>query len=76
MPFLLRLPQEVPHVSSFKIEVPFAAAKLRSLIELGSEAIMGSFDGEEPTTMTGGPRCRRDWNDVERTASGSDPPRD
>lgn len=53
VPFLVRLPQEVPHVSSVKIEVPFAAARPRSLIELGSEAILGSFGGEEPTTMMG-----------------------
>ena len=47
VPFLARLAREVPLVRYFKIEVPFAAAKLRSLIEVGGEAIVGPFDGEE-----------------------------
>jgi 4-hydroxy-tetrahydrodipicolinate synthase/2-keto-3-deoxy-L-arabinonate dehydratase len=51
VPFLVRLAREVPLVSYFKIEVPFAAAKLRSLIEVGGEAIVGPFDGEEAITM-------------------------
>jgi 2-keto-3-deoxy-L-arabinonate dehydratase len=49
--FLARLAREVPLVQYFKIEVPFAAAKLRSLIEAGGEAIVGPFDGEEAITM-------------------------
>lgn len=51
VPFLVRLAREVPLLSYFKIEVPFAAAKLRSLIEAGGEAIVGPFDGEEAVTM-------------------------
>ncbi|XSC42390.1 hypothetical protein ACF1BQ_028655 [Bradyrhizobium sp. RDT10] len=51
VPFLVRLAREVPLVNYFKIEVPFAAAKLRSLIEFGGEAIVGPFDGEEAITM-------------------------
>lgn len=51
VPFLTRLAREVPLLSYFKIEVPFAAAKLRSLIEAGGEAIVGPFDGEEAITM-------------------------
>ncbi len=51
VPFLARLAREVPLVRYFKIEVPFAAAKLRSLIEVGREAIVGPFDGEEAITM-------------------------
>jgi 2-keto-3-deoxy-L-arabinonate dehydratase len=49
--FLARLAREVPLVQYFKIEVPLAAAKLRSLIEAGGEAIVGPFDGEEAITM-------------------------
>jgi 2-keto-3-deoxy-L-arabinonate dehydratase len=51
VPFLARLAREVPLVRYFKIEVPFAAAKLRSLVETGGEAIVGPFDGEEAITM-------------------------
>ncbi|MCK1513762.1 dihydrodipicolinate synthase family protein [Bradyrhizobium sp. 190] len=51
VPFLARLARAVPLVSYFKIEVPFAAAKLRSLIEAGGESIIGPFDGEEAITM-------------------------
>ena len=51
VPFLVRLAREVPLVRYFKIEVPFAAAKLRSLIEVGGAAIVGPFDGEEAITM-------------------------
>jgi 2-keto-3-deoxy-L-arabinonate dehydratase len=51
VPFLARLAREVPLLRYFKIEVPFAAAKLRSLIEAGGEAIVGPFDGEEAITM-------------------------
>ncbi len=49
--FLARLAREVPLVAYFKIEVPFAAAKLRALIELGGRAIAGPFDGEESITL-------------------------
>ncbi|WFU80727.1 dihydrodipicolinate synthase family protein [Bradyrhizobium sp. CIAT3101] len=51
VPFLVRLAREVPLVKYFKIEVPFAAAKLRSLTEAGGAAIAGPFDGEEAITM-------------------------
>src|SRR5579863_25091 len=49
--FLARLARELPLVSYFKIEVPFAAAKLRALIEAGGDAVVGPFDGEEAITM-------------------------
>jgi 2-keto-3-deoxy-L-arabinonate dehydratase len=49
--FLARLAREVPLIRYFKIEVPFAAAKLRALIEAGDDAIVGPFDGEEAITM-------------------------
>lgn len=51
VPLLVRLCREVPSVSYFKIEVPGAAAKLRSLIEAGGDAIAGPFDGEESITL-------------------------
>ena len=51
VPFLVRLAREVPAVAYFKIEVPFAAAKLRALIEAGGAAIAGPFDGEESITL-------------------------
>jgi 2-keto-3-deoxy-L-arabinonate dehydratase len=51
VPFLVRLAREVLLVSYLKIEVPFAAAKLRALIEAGGDAIVGPFDGEEAITM-------------------------
>jgi dihydrodipicolinate synthase/N-acetylneuraminate lyase len=51
VPFLVRLAREVPAVAHFKIEVPGAAAKLRSLVEAGGAAILGPFDGEESITL-------------------------
>ncbi len=51
VPFLVRLAKEVPLVRYFKIEVPGTAAKLRSLIAAGGEAIAGPFDGEEGITL-------------------------
>ena len=51
VPFLTRLAQEIPQICYFKIEVPGAAAKLRSLISIGGEAIVGPFDGEEGITL-------------------------
>ncbi len=51
VPFLVRLAREVPAVRYFKIEVPGAAAKLRSLIASGGTAIEGPFDGEEAITL-------------------------
>jgi 2-keto-3-deoxy-L-arabinonate dehydratase len=49
--FLLRLAREVPSVRYLKVEVPGAAAKLRSLVEAGGELIAGPFDGEESITL-------------------------
>jgi 2-keto-3-deoxy-L-arabinonate dehydratase len=51
VPFLLRLAGEVPAVRYLKVEVPGAAAKLRSLIEAGGDLIAGPFDGEESITL-------------------------
>lgn len=50
-PFLARMAKEIANVSYFKIEVPFAATKLRTLIELGGDAIVGPWDGEEAITL-------------------------
>ncbi len=51
VPFLVRLAREVPGAHYFKIEVPGTAAKLRSLIEAGGDAIAGPYDGEESITL-------------------------
>ena len=51
VPLLARLRREVPAVRYFKIEVPGAAAKLRSLLEAAGDAIAGPFDGEESITL-------------------------
>ena len=51
VPFLVRLARELPLVRYFKIEVPGAAAKLRSLRLAGGDAIEGPFDGEESITL-------------------------
>jgi dihydrodipicolinate synthase/N-acetylneuraminate lyase len=51
VPFLGRLARDVPLVGYFKIEVPYAAGKLRALIEAGGAAIVGPFDGEESITL-------------------------
>jgi 2-keto-3-deoxy-L-arabinonate dehydratase len=42
---------ELENIRYFKIEVPMAAAKLRSLIEAGGKAIEGPWDGEEAITL-------------------------
>ncbi len=49
--FLVKLAREIPLLQYFKIETPQAAAKLRSLIEAGGDAIVGPFDGEEAITL-------------------------
>ena len=49
--FLVRLARDVPAVNHFKIETPFAAAKLRDLIAAGGESIVGPLDGEESITL-------------------------
>jgi 4-hydroxy-tetrahydrodipicolinate synthase len=49
--FLAHLAKEIEHVSYFKIEVPQAAAKLRDLIALGGDSVVGPWDGEEAITL-------------------------
>jgi 2-keto-3-deoxy-L-arabinonate dehydratase len=49
--FLATLAREIQQVSYFKIETPQAALKLRELIELGGDAIVGPWDGEEAITL-------------------------
>ncbi|SAL68555.1 dihydrodipicolinate synthase [Caballeronia choica] len=49
--FLAKLAKEVANVSYFKIETAQAASKLRELIELGGDAIVGPWDGEEAITL-------------------------
>jgi 2-keto-3-deoxy-L-arabinonate dehydratase len=60
--FLARLAQDVANVAYFKIEVPGAANKLRTLIAQGGEAIVGPWDGEEAITLLA---------DLEAGATGS-----
>src|SRR5260370_12159997 len=43
--------REIRHISSSKIEVPMAAAKLRDLIAAGGDSIQGPWDGEEAITL-------------------------
>jgi 2-keto-3-deoxy-L-arabinonate dehydratase len=50
-PFLARMAKEIANVAYFKIEVPYAAAKLREMIRLGGEAVEGPWDGEESITL-------------------------
>ena len=49
--FLARMALEIEHVSYFKIEVPGAAGKLREMIRLGGDAVVGPWDGEEAITL-------------------------
>jgi dihydrodipicolinate synthase/N-acetylneuraminate lyase len=49
--FLARMAREIERVSYFKIEVPGAAGKLRDMIRLGGEAVVGPWDGEEAITL-------------------------
>jgi dihydrodipicolinate synthase/N-acetylneuraminate lyase len=49
--FLARMAKEIDLVQYFKIEVPFAAHKLRALIDLAGAAVKGPFDGEESITL-------------------------
>ena len=49
--FLARMAREIERVSYFKIEVPGAAAKLREMIRLGGDAVVGPWDGEEAITL-------------------------
>jgi 2-keto-3-deoxy-L-arabinonate dehydratase len=49
--FLARMAREIEHLAYFKIEVPQAANKLRDLIQLGGDSIVGPWDGEEAITL-------------------------
>lgn len=51
VPFLAKMAKEIENLAYFKIETPFAAAKLRALIEEGGDAIVGPWDGEEAITL-------------------------
>lgn len=48
---LVKMAQDIANVSYFKIEVPQAANKLRDIIALGGDAIVGPWDGEEAITL-------------------------
>ncbi len=50
-PFLVHLAKTIANVAYFKIEVAQAAAKLRTLLDLGGDAIEGPWDGEEAITL-------------------------
>lgn len=50
-PFLAKMAKEITNISYFKIEVPQAASKLRDLIALGGDVILGPWDGEEAITL-------------------------
>jgi 4-hydroxy-tetrahydrodipicolinate synthase len=50
-PFLARMAREIRNVSYFKIEMPQAANKLRTLIAEGGDAVLGPWDGEEGITL-------------------------
>ncbi|HLJ18565.1 MAG TPA: dihydrodipicolinate synthase family protein [Stellaceae bacterium] len=49
--FLARMAREIEHVAYFKIEVPGAAGKLREMIRLGGDSVVGPWDGEEAITL-------------------------
>ncbi len=49
--FLARMAREIANVGYFKIEMPGTAAKLRDLIALGGDAVLGPWDGEEGITL-------------------------
>ncbi|MDE0769359.1 MAG: dihydrodipicolinate synthase family protein [Opitutaceae bacterium] len=51
VPLLVRMAKEIEMLKLFKIECPGAAAKLRTLIAEGGDAIEGPFDGEEGITL-------------------------
>ncbi|MBN8875552.1 MAG: dihydrodipicolinate synthase family protein [Rhodospirillales bacterium] len=50
-PLLARMAREIAQVGYFKIETAQAAAKLRELIALGGDAVIGPWDGEEGITL-------------------------
>src|SRR5258707_5965746 len=49
--FLVRMAKEIPNIRYFRIETAQAAAKLREMIRLGGDAIVGPWDGEEGITL-------------------------
>jgi dihydrodipicolinate synthase/N-acetylneuraminate lyase len=49
--FLARMARELEQIRYFKIETPGAASKLRELIRLGGDAVVGPWDGEEAITL-------------------------
>ena len=51
VPLLVRMAREIEMVKLFKIECAQAAAKLRTLVSQGGDAIEGPFDGEEAITL-------------------------
>ncbi len=61
---LAKMATNIPNVSYFKIEVSNTANKLRSLIDLGGESVLGPFDGEESITL---------FPDLEAGATGTMP---
>ena len=48
---LARMAKELSQVNYFKVEMPGAADKLRTLIAAGGDEIVGPFDGEESITL-------------------------
>ncbi len=51
VPLLVKMAQDIEMLQLFKIECAGTAAKLRSLIAAGGDAIQGPFDGEEAITL-------------------------
>lgn len=51
MNFLAKMAKEIEQVSYFKIETVGAASKLHQLIQVGGDAILGPWDGEEAITL-------------------------
>lgn len=49
--FLARLAREVDRIRYLKVESPFAADKLRALVQMAGDVIAGPFDGEESVTL-------------------------
>ena len=49
--FLAEMARELKNIAYFKIEVPFAAAKLREMIRLAGDVMEGPWDGEESITL-------------------------
>lgn len=49
--FMAELASEIPNVSYFKLEEGAAAVKMRRLLELAGDAVVGPWDGEESITL-------------------------